>query len=121
MRQKFKIIFLFTIFVFALFITLNITTENNLQKDGWYSMAIMYFFCFSFFQTSILEKKLNKSTAFVQSHLFLIGLKMFLSVVFIIIYGLIKGDHVDMFFFIWFFVLYLLYTFLLGWMFYKRS
>tara|TARA_B100000945_G_scaffold311258_1_gene304251 strand:+ start:152 stop:517 length:366 start_codon:yes stop_codon:yes gene_type:complete len=121
MSQKFKIIFLFTLFIFALFITTNIITEKNLQEDGWYSIAIMYFFSFSFFQTSILEKSFNKRAAFVKSHLFLTGIKMFLSAVFIIIYGLIKGDHVDMFFFIWFFVLYLLYTFLLAWLFYKKS
>jgi len=120
MSQKFKIIFLFTIFIFALFITLNIITEKNLQKDGWYSGAVMYFFSFSFLQIKILENPTNKGPLFIKSHLFLTGLKMFLSVVFIIIYGLVKGSGADMFFFLWFFILYLLYTFLLGWLFYKR-
>jgi len=121
MNQKFKTLFLFTLFLFAVLIILNITNETNLQEDGWYSIAIMYFFSFSFLQTSILEKNFTKGAGFVQSHLFLTGMKMFLSVIFIIVYGFVKGDNVDMFFFVWFFILYLLYTFLLGWLFYNKQ
>lgn len=121
MSQKYKIIFLFTLSLFAVLILLNITTETNLQKAGWYSTAIMYFFSFSFFQTAVLEKNFTKGVSFVQSHLFLTGMKMFLSVIFIIVYGFFQGENSDMFFFIWFFILYLLYTFLLGWLFYKKK
>ena len=118
--EKYKINFLFTLLLFAALIIFNILTSKNLQKDGWYSMAIMYFFSFSFFQISILEKTFNKGARFVQSHLFLTAIKMLFSAMFIIIYGLIKGPEIDMLFFIWFLALYLLYTALLGWLFYKQ-
>jgi len=121
MSQKFKIIFIFTLLLFAALIILNIISETSLQIDGWYSAALMYFFSFSFLQTKILEKSFTKNIVFVQSHLFLTGMKMFSSVMFIIIYGLVMGEKTDMFFFIWFFVLYLLYTFLLAWLFYKKQ
>lgn len=120
MTKNFKTIFLFTISLFAVLITLNTATELDLQKTGWYSGAIMYFFSFSFFQINFLENKVSKGRSFVRLYLFLTAIKMFLSVFFIIVYGLIEGQNIEMEFFIWFFVLYLLYTFLLSWIFYKR-
>ncbi len=118
--KKYKITVLFTLFLIAALIIFNILTEKNLQKDGWYSMAIMYFFSFSFFQIGVLEKTFNKGVKFVRAHLFLTAIKMLFSAMFIVVYGLIKGKEIDMLFFVWFLVLYLLYTALLGWLFYKR-
>tara|TARA_S200000501_G_C20787236_1_gene727806 strand:- start:998 stop:1369 length:372 start_codon:yes stop_codon:yes gene_type:complete len=121
MTQKFKTLFLFTLFVFLILIILNIATEANIQASGWYSTAIIYFFSFSFFQISVLEKSLKGGLRFIQSHLFLTALKMFFSAVFIIVYGFLNNENIDTLFFIWFLVLYLLYTALLGWLFYKKQ
>ena len=120
MTQKFKILFFFTLFVFLILIILNITTTTNIQASGWYSTTIIYFFSFSFFQISVLEKSLKKGFRFVQSHLFLTALKMFFSAIFIIVYGFLNNENIDALFFIWFLALYLLYTALLGWLFYKK-
>ncbi len=121
MTQKFKTLFLFTLFVFLILIILNIATKANIQASGWYSTAIIYFFSFSFFQISVLEKSLKGGLRFIQSHLFLTALKMFFSAVFIIVYGFLNNENIDTLFFIWFLVLYLLYTALLGWLFYKKQ
>ena len=120
MTQKFKILFFFTLFVFLILIILNIATTTNIQAGGWYSTAIIYFFSFSFFQISVLEKSLKKGFRFVQSYLFLTALKMFFSAIFIVVYGFLNNENIDALFFIWFLVLYLLYTALLGWLFYKK-
>ena len=121
MNKKFKTIFFFTLFLFAALIILNVLTESNLQKDGWYSGAIMYFFSFSLFHIGILEKNFSKGTSFVQSHLFLTAMKMILSVLFIITYATIQGEKTDPLFFMWFLTLYLFYTAVLGWLFYSRK
>ncbi len=121
MSQKFKIVLLFTLTLFFVLIILTISTKYDLQKSSWYSLAIMYFFSFSIFQIGVLDKSFSKGRAFVQSHLFLTALKMFLSVMFIVAYGMIMGDEIESFFFIWFLSLYLLYTALLGWLFYKKK
>ncbi len=121
MSPKFKIILLFTLTLFFILIILNISTNYDLQKNGWYSLAIMYFFSFSIFQISVLEKVVSKGKKFVQSHLFLTALKMVLSIMFIIVYGMIMGEEIEELFFIWFLSLYLLYTALLGWLFYKKK
>ena len=121
MNPKFKIIFFFTLFLFVVLITLNIATELNPQKNGWYTASVMYFFSFSFLQISILEKNFTKGARFVQSHLFLTVMKMILSALVIIIYATVQGQESEPFFFIWFLLLYLFYTALLGWLFYAKK
>tara|TARA_Y100001954_G_C15598424_1_gene496727 strand:- start:173 stop:532 length:360 start_codon:yes stop_codon:yes gene_type:complete len=119
MNQRFKLNFLFTLFLFASLILLNIFTEKNIQ-NSWYSLSIMFFFSFTFFQTEILENKVGKGTTFIRTQLVLTFVKMILSAGLIILYGFFNKATAEASFFIWFLILYLSYTALLSWMFYKK-
>ena len=119
MNQRFKINFLLTLFLFAALILLNIFTEKNIQHS-WYSLSIMFFFSITYFQTEILGNKIGKGAAFIRTQLVLTFVKMILSAGLIILYGFFNKENAEASFFIWFLMLYLSYTALLSWMFYKK-
>ena len=119
MKQRFKLNFLFTIFLFAFLILLNIFTEKNIQ-NSWYSSSIIFFFSITYFQTEILENKIGKGASFIRTQLILTFVKMILSAGLIIFYGFFNKETVEVSFFLWFLMLYLSYTALLSWMFYKK-
>ena len=121
MRKNFKSIFFLTLSLFVVLIMLNVLFKAQLNNDGWPAASIMFFFSFSCFQLAILEKNIIEGISFIKSYLFLTTMKMLFSALFIIIYGLLKGDEASVLFFIWFFILYLIYTYFIGLIFYKKQ
>jgi len=121
MKRKFKSIFFLTLFLFFIIILSDILFKIKLNTDSWYSLAIMFFFSFSFFQLEILEKNISRGVNFAKVYLILTIVKMFCSALFIITYGMLKADNVEPQFFIWFFILYLIYTFFIAFLFNKKQ
>ncbi len=119
MNQRFKLNFLLTLLLFASLILLNIFTEKNIQ-NSWYSLSIMFFFSFTYFQTEILENQIGKGATFIRTQLILTFIKMILSAGLIILYGFLNKEAAEVSFFLWFLILYLSHTALLSWMFYKK-
>ena len=119
MNQRFKLNFLLTLFLFAVLILINIFTEKNIQ-NSWYSLSIIFFFSITYFQIEILGNKTGKGVIFIRTQLILTFVKMILSAGLIILYGFFNKETAEPSFFIWFLLLYLIYTALLGWMFYKK-
>tara|TARA_B100001057_G_C22871857_1_gene959425 strand:+ start:5038 stop:5403 length:366 start_codon:yes stop_codon:yes gene_type:complete len=121
MKRKFKLIFFLTLFLFFILILSDALFKVELKNDGWYSLAIMFFFSFSYFKLEVLEKNINKGASFVKVYLILTIAKLFCSAFFIITYGTLKADGAEPSFFIWFFILYLIYTSFIGFMFNKKK
>lgn len=121
MKRKFKLIFFLTLFLFFILILSDAFLKVEFNNDSWYSLAIMFFFSFSFFQVEILEKNINRGASFVKVYLILTIAKILCSAFFIITYGMLKADEAEPSFFIWFFVLYLAYTSFVGFLFNKKQ
>ena len=74
MKRKFKLIFFLTLFLFFILILSDAFLNLDFNKDSWYSLAIMFFFSFSFFQVEILERNINRGASFVKVYLILMKL-----------------------------------------------
>jgi len=116
MNKSFSAILLLTAAMFIVLI--GIKASQVVEINIWYYFAIIYFFSFSILQSVFFKKNKNTPNKFIQGYGIITVLKFTFSILFIIFYASIITP--DPRFFLWFLVLYLLYTIILGVLFYKK-
>lgn len=108
MRNFYLILLIITVFVGVSFYVIEKQDITQIGNIGWF--AILFYNFLTIIFTNMALKSGNKSNSrFVTSIMGLTGLRMFLCIIFIVIYRFTQGKT-DLDFIFYFFILYLFYT-----------
>ncbi|MCC6722329.1 MAG: hypothetical protein IT243_09005 [Bacteroidia bacterium] len=108
MKNFYLILISITAVLSMIFFILENQSITKIGNVGW--IALLYYVLLTILFTNIALKTRNKSNSrFVTTIMGLTGLRLFLCIIFIIIYRFVQGKT-DLNFIFYFFILYLFYT-----------